>query len=238
MATTTNQTANKRLDVVETDLKQLAAIQGDQGRQLAIVAVEVNSISRTQHETAGKLDQLLARGAGNEATKGMVPSANLMWGIGALFAIVSIGITALTIFNNSIKEDITHAKEKRTMADVSIVEKCENLQTDFNKDIKTIEDGHALFVSREFDPISAKVQKMLTDRFTTYNYDRFMTDDFRPVVADIADLRESRAMIVADAENWKTFSTKLETMIHDLDDKINKVESDITSEFVRKNELE
>jgi len=128
MSTTT--AANKRLDVVEDDLKHLSEAQGEQGRQLATVAAEVNSIGRVQHETSGKLDQLLARGAGSEAVKGMIPSTNVMWGIGLLITLISVGISALAFFSSNITEDIKHGADKRIIVDKSLENQINKLNDD------------------------------------------------------------------------------------------------------------
>ena len=165
-------TANKRLDLVESDLKNLATIQGEQGRQLATVATEVSSISKTQHETAGKLDQLLARGAGTEATKGMISVQSVMWAIGMLIALCSLGVTALMFFSNSIKSDIDTTNNA-----------IENSQ-------KAISD----FYTREFDPIKKEVQLMLTNRFRREDFEIFIQQYHIPLIEKVNDLVTEQAI--------------------------------------------
>lgn len=90
---------NRRLDKVEHDVQVL-------NTAVATMTTEVRNLYTIQNEASQKLDKLLDQGGVQSATKGMIPVAYITWGVSAFIATIAVGLTALTIASNSIKEDI------------------------------------------------------------------------------------------------------------------------------------
>lgn len=90
---------NRRLDKVEHDVQVL-------NTAVATMTTEVRNLYKIQHESSQKLDKLLDQGGVTSATRGMIPATYITWGVSAVIAIVAVGLTALTLASNSIKEDI------------------------------------------------------------------------------------------------------------------------------------
>ncbi len=90
---------NRRLDKVEHDVQVL-------NTAVATMTTEVRNLYKIQHESSQKLDKLLDQGGVNSATRGMIPASYITWGVSAFIAVVAVGLTALTLALNYIKEDI------------------------------------------------------------------------------------------------------------------------------------
>lgn len=93
------------MDRVEEDVSKL-------NTSVSAIGVQVGTMATQQSESAGKLDQLLARGMGQEATKGMVPVSYITWAIGALISFTGVGLTILTIAAAVILFAMNHNAEK------------------------------------------------------------------------------------------------------------------------------
>lgn len=93
----TTQQLGKRVGDLETDVKTLAKSVGDLATVTTTVQQQVNMLTHGQQSQSEKLDRLLSRTTGSEATKGMIPVNYVTWGVGAVLTMIGLFFTAAVI---------------------------------------------------------------------------------------------------------------------------------------------
>jgi hypothetical protein len=87
----------KRVGDLEHDVKSLNKSVGELSVVTNGVQQNVNILTTGQQAQSEKLDRLLARNAGGEATKGMIPVSYVTWGVGAVLTMTGLFFTASII---------------------------------------------------------------------------------------------------------------------------------------------
>lgn len=94
----------------EERLVHVENLVAKQSANIDALTTAVGSLRSHTKEVFDKLDQLSVVAGKHQATQGMVPERNIMWSLGWLVGLTSIGITALTLVvrNERVITEKTH----------------------------------------------------------------------------------------------------------------------------------
>lgn len=106
-----NKNDTARIDHVEKNVDQLGKSVVKLETTVSGLDVRLGGVEGQMTSANAGINQLLQRGSGYEATKGMVPVTTITWAVGTLLTLVTISFTMLMFFSSSIKEEILDKSE-------------------------------------------------------------------------------------------------------------------------------
>lgn len=162
----TTQQLGKRVGDLEADVKSLGKSVGDLATVTAGVQQQVSSLSQGQGAQSDKLDRLLARNAGGEATKGMIPVSYVTWGVGAVLTMIGLFFTASII----VAGVILFAMESGDKQNDLITDRVKDDVEEHDQFIARIRE-EGVFTHKDFERFEDTEFHPLRDRTRIYDHD-------------------------------------------------------------------
>jgi len=186
----TTQQLGKRVGELEVDVKNLTKSVGDLSTVAASTQQQVNMLTQGQTAQSEKLDRLLARTAGGEATKGMIPVSYVTWGIGAFLTLAGLGLSITTI-GGAVVLFAVNSGDKQSSAKIESISKLERAHIDH---VNETIDLRVATVEDEINENTANVERIDHEYLPTTQFDRFIDTEFLPLRDRMteAEVKEAR----------------------------------------------